>query len=76
MSDKYIDWREAMKLYATTRELSETEVAFSLHNIIPRTSNTILEVDVDTNTTGINNIIKQAAEQIKTLTGKTAHYDN
>lgn len=65
-----------MKLYAVTRKLSETEVAFTLHNIIPRTSGEILEVDVNTHTTGINNIIKQAAEQIKTLTGKIAYYDN
>ena len=65
-----------MKLFAITRELSSNELAFSLFNIIPRTSRNIIEVEVNTHITGIHTIIKQAAEQIEKITGKVAHYDN
>jgi hypothetical protein len=64
-----------MKLYANTRGLENNELAFRLSDTIDSKRETFT-VYVDTYTTSIHNIIKQAVEQLKTLTGKVAHFEH
>ena len=63
-----------MKLYANTRPLENNQLAFSLSDRIDSRRETFT-VYVDS-PSHFNTIVKQAAEQVKALTGKAAHFEH